>query len=198
MPGGSVAYSAYDKSKNAVRWRKTMCSAIDRVACRSIRNSPKELGKIDLSARSKVIEQLVICLFARGHALLLGCSQVWPRTLLISRVAETMSLRFSARIQIRRDLMPMDITGTDIRQELPVKARLRVRPRAASSQNIVLARMRSTGRPRKPRPRCSKACRSTASRWPAGHAFPSMRLSSVAATQNPIEQEGTYPRCREA
>ena len=85
-----------------------------------------------------VIERLSICLFARGHALLMGVPGL-AKTLLVSKVAETMSLKFS-RIQFTPDLMPMDITGTDILQD-----RRRRPPRVSSSftgpvfANIVLA-----------------------------------------------------------
>ena len=74
-----------------------------------------ELGKI-IVGQSDVIERLAICLFARGHALLMGVPGL-AKTLLISSLAETMSLDFS-RIQFTPDLMPMDITGTDILQDL--------------------------------------------------------------------------------
>src|SRR4051794_22068246 len=73
-----------------------------------------ELGRI-IVGQQEVIEQLAICLFARGHALLMGVPGL-AKTLLISRLAETMSLSFS-RIQFTPDLMPMDITGTDILQD---------------------------------------------------------------------------------
>ncbi|MEM1442799.1 MAG: AAA family ATPase, partial [Verrucomicrobiota bacterium] len=73
----------------------------------------EELGKIIVGQES-VIEQLAICLFARGHALLMGVPGL-AKTLLVSRLAETMSLSFS-RIQFTPDLMPMDITGTEILQ----------------------------------------------------------------------------------
>src|SRR5205823_9853378 len=56
-----------------------------------------------------------ICLFARGHALLMGVPGL-AKTLLVRKLAETMSLKFS-RIQFTPDLMPMDITGTDILQD---------------------------------------------------------------------------------
>src|SRR6188472_4042865 len=72
-----------------------------------------ELTKI-IVGQQEVIEQLAICLFSRGHALLMGVPGL-AKTLLISRVAETMHLKFS-RIQFTPDLMPMDITGTDILQ----------------------------------------------------------------------------------
>src|SRR5579872_5988297 len=74
----------------------------------------KELGRI-IVGQHGVIERLAICLFARGHALLMGVPGL-AKTLLVSKLAETMSLKFS-RIQFTPDLMPMDITGTDILQD---------------------------------------------------------------------------------
>src|SRR5262249_31673956 len=76
----------------------------------------KELRRI-IVGQEQVIERLAICLFARGHALLMGVPGL-AKTLLVSKVAETMSLKFS-RIQFTPDLMPMDITGTDILQDSP-------------------------------------------------------------------------------
>src|SRR5262245_31070445 len=73
-----------------------------------------ELGRV-IVGQQEVIEQLAICLFARGHGLLMGVPGL-AKTLLVSKLAETMSLKFS-RIQFTPDLMPMDITGTDILQE---------------------------------------------------------------------------------
>ncbi|MEE3370423.1 MAG: AAA family ATPase, partial [Planctomycetota bacterium] len=73
-----------------------------------------ELGKV-IVGQQAVIEQLAICLFARGHALLMGVPGL-AKTLLIRRLAETLDLNFS-RVQFTPDLMPMDITGTDILQE---------------------------------------------------------------------------------
>src|ERR1044071_2456600 len=73
----------------------------------------KELARV-IVGQDRVIEQLSICLFSRGHALLMGVPGL-AKTLLISRVAETMHLKFN-RIQFTPDLMPMDITGTDILQ----------------------------------------------------------------------------------
>ena len=73
-----------------------------------------ELAKV-IVGQELVIEQLAICLFARGHGLLMGVPGL-AKTLLVSRLAETMSLSFS-RIQFTPDLMPMDITGTEILQE---------------------------------------------------------------------------------
>ena len=79
-----------------------------------------ELGKI-IIGQDLVIEQLAICLFARGHALLMGVPGL-AKTLLVSSVAQTFDLTFS-RIQFTPDLMPADITGTDIIQETGVGGR---------------------------------------------------------------------------
>src|ERR1700754_1932487 len=73
-----------------------------------------ELGRV-IVGQTKVIDRLSVCLFARGHALLMGVPGL-AKTLLVSKLAETMSLKFS-RIQFTPDLMPMDITGTDILQD---------------------------------------------------------------------------------
>src|SRR5947209_16572728 len=79
-----------------------------------------ELGRVIVGQRD-VIERLAICMFARGHALLMGVPGL-AKTLLVSKLAETMSLKFS-RIQFTPDLMPMDITGTDILHDSPARRR---------------------------------------------------------------------------
>jgi MoxR-like ATPase len=116
----------------------------------------EELGKI-IVGQQQVIEQLAICLFARGHALLMGVPGL-AKTLLISRLAETMSLSFS-RIQFTPDLMPMDITGTDILQELPGGKRAFEFARGRFSRTSC-SLMRSTVRLRRRRRPCSRRCRS--------------------------------------
>ena len=84
--------------------------AIDRLR-EAYRQLVNELAKV-IVGQKDTIEQLAICLFARRHALLMGVPGL-AKTLLVSKLAETMSLKFS-RIQFTPDLMPMDITGTDI------------------------------------------------------------------------------------
>ena len=79
-----------------------------------------ELGKA-IIGQDQVIERLAICLFARGHALLMGVPGL-AKTLLVSSVAQTFDLTFN-RIQFTPDLMPADITGTDIIQESGVGGR---------------------------------------------------------------------------
>src|SRR5678809_111219 len=65
--------------------------------------------------QSEVIERVMICMLAKGHALLMGVPGL-AKTMLVRRLSETLSLDFS-RIQFTPDLMPMDITGTDILQD---------------------------------------------------------------------------------
>ncbi|MCP5020135.1 MAG: AAA domain-containing protein, partial [bacterium] len=73
-----------------------------------------ELGRAVIG-QNQVIDELLMCLIARGHALLMGVPGL-AKTLLVSKLSECLSLDFS-RIQFTPDLMPMDITGTDILEE---------------------------------------------------------------------------------
>src|SRR5438045_10616 len=73
-----------------------------------------ELGKV-IVGQEAVIEELLIALFCRGHALLVGVPGL-AKTLLISTLAKTLGLAFN-RIQFTPDLMPSDITGTEVRSE---------------------------------------------------------------------------------
>ncbi len=148
----------------------------------------EELGKI-IVGQQKVIEQLAICLFARGHALLMGVPGL-AKTLLISRLAETMSLSFS-RIQFTPDLMPMDITGTDILQELPGGKRAFEFAKGPVFANIVLADEinRAPSKTQAAMLEAMQEHRVTV----AGRTYVLDSPFFVLATQNPIEQEGTYP-----
>jgi len=108
-----------------------------------------ELGKV-IVGQNDVIERLAICLFARGHALLMGVPGL-AKTLLISSLSETMSLDFS-RIQFTPDLMPMDITGTDILQDGAGKREFEF-IKGPVFANIVLAKIQSN---KKAPTRCQK------------------------------------------
>src|SRR5688572_17125543 len=79
-----------------------------------------EIGKV-IIGQNNVVEKLLTCIFARGHALLMGVPGL-AKTLLIHSVADVMSLSFS-RIQFTPDLMPSDITGTEILQETDIPGR---------------------------------------------------------------------------
>ena len=147
-----------------------------------------ELKKI-IVGQEKVVEQLAICLFARGHALLMGVPGL-AKTLLISRLAETMSLSFS-RIQFTPDLMPMDITGTDILQELPGGKRAFEFAKGPVFANIVLADEINRA-PAKTQAAMLEAMQEHKVTV-AGRTYNLDSPFFVLATQNPIEQEGTYP-----
>jgi len=148
----------------------------------------KELARV-IVGQDAVIERLAICLFARGHALLMGVPGL-AKTLLVSKLAETMSLKFS-RIQFTPDLMPMDITGTDILQDTPQGRREFQFVHGPVFANIVLADEVNRAPPK------TQAAMLEAMQehkvTVLGKAFPLEPPFVVLATQNPVEQEGTYP-----
>lgn len=148
----------------------------------------KELAKI-IVGQDAVIEQLAICLFARGHALLMGVPGL-AKTLLVSRLAETMSLSFN-RIQFTPDLMPMDITGTEILQDDGSGRRNFEFSKGPVFANIVLADEinRAPAKTQAAMLEAMQEHRVTV----AGKALHLEQPFFVLATQNPIEQEGTYP-----
>lgn len=147
-----------------------------------------ELGKI-IVGQSDVIERLAICLFARGHALLMGVPGL-AKTLLISRLAETMALDFS-RIQFTPDLMPMDITGTDILQDSAGGKREFEFVKGPVFANIVLADEINRA-PAKTQAAMLEAMQEHKVTV-VGKTFQLDQPFFVLATQNPVEQEGTYP-----
>jgi MoxR-like ATPase len=147
-----------------------------------------ELGRI-IVGQQRVIEQLAICLFARGHALLMGVPGL-AKTMLVSRVAETMDLDFS-RIQFTPDLMPMDITGTDILQDTHGGKREFEFVKGPVFANIVLADEinRAPSKTQAAMLEAMQEHRVTV----IGRTYHLQPPFFVLATQNPIEQEGTYP-----
>lgn len=154
----------------------------------SYRRLQGELGKVIIGQR-ETIERLAICLFARGHALLMGVPGL-AKTLLVSRLAEAVSLQFS-RIQFTPDLMPMDITGTDILQEGADGRREFHFVRGPVFANIVLADEIN----RAP-PKTQAAMLEAMQEQKVTVVGKTSRLEPpffVLATQNPVEQEGTYP-----
>lgn len=147
-----------------------------------------ELGKI-IVGQEDVIEQLTLCLFARGHALLMGVPGL-AKTLLVSCLAQTLDLSFS-RIQFTPDLMPMDITGTDILQEIPGGKRQFEFVHGPVFANIVLADEINRA-PSKTQAAMLEAMQEQKVTV-VGRPFPLHPPFLVLATQNPVEQEGTYP-----
>ncbi len=148
-----------------------------------------EIGKV-IVGQHEIIEQLVISLLSRGHCLLIGVPGL-AKTLLIKTLAEVLELKFS-RIQFTPDLMPSDITGTEIIEENVSTGQKAFKfVRGPVFANIVLAdEINRT--PPKTQAALLEAMQEhhvTA----AGTTYTLDEPFFVLATQNPIEQEGTYP-----
>ncbi|HXT58929.1 MAG TPA: MoxR family ATPase [Pirellulales bacterium] len=148
-----------------------------------------ELGKVIVGQRH-VIEELLVAMFARGHCLLVGVPGL-AKTLLIRTLAETLSLKFS-RIQFTPDLMPSDITGTEVIQEDKLSGTREFRfIEGPIFGNIILADEIN----RTP-PKTQAALLEAMQEHQVTVGGTRRRLAEpffVLATQNPIEQEGTYP-----
>ncbi len=148
-----------------------------------------ELAKA-IVGQDEVIEKLAICLFARGHALLMGVPGL-AKTLLVSSVAQTFDLSFN-RIQFTPDLMPADITGTDIIQESGVGGKREFEfIKGPVFANIVLADEINRA-PAKTQSAMLEAMQENKVTV-LGNTYTLHPPFFVLATQNPIEQEGTYP-----
>ena len=147
-----------------------------------------ELAKV-IVGQDMVIEQIAICLFARGHSLLMGVPGL-AKTLLISRLSQTLSLDFS-RIQFTPDLMPMDITGTEIIQQTADGKREFQFVKGPVFANIVLADEinRAPSKTQAAMLEAMQEQRVTV----VGKSMDLPAPFFVLATQNPVEQEGTYP-----
>jgi MoxR-like ATPase len=148
-----------------------------------------EIGKI-IVGQEKVIDELLIAILSNGHVLLIGVPGL-AKTLLVSTLAQVLDLKFS-RIQFTPDLMPSDITGTEILQEDRATGAREFRfVKGPVFANIVLAdEINRT--PPKTQAALLQAMQEhevTA----AGQTFKLEEPFFVLATQNPIEQEGTYP-----
>jgi MoxR-like ATPase len=149
----------------------------------------QEIGKV-IVGQDEVIEEVLIALFSRGHCLLVGVPGL-AKTLLISTLAEILDLDFN-RIQFTPDLMPSDITGTDILQEDPSTGRRQFQfMQGPIFTNILLADEIN----RTP-PKTQAALLQSMQEYKVtagGQTFALDLPFFVLATQNPIEQEGTYP-----
>src|SRR5438067_8548397 len=149
----------------------------------------EQIGKV-IVGQKEVVEQLLMALFSRGHCLLVGVPGL-AKTLLVSTVSKILQLSFK-RIQFTPDLMPADITGTDILQDDPETGRRKfVFLPGPIFANMVLAdEINRT--PPKTQAALLEAMQEhhvTA----GSHTYHLPEPFFVLATQNPIEQEGTYP-----
>jgi MoxR-like ATPase len=148
-----------------------------------------ELGKV-IIGQSEVIDELMIAIFARGHCMLEGVPGL-AKTLLISTLSETLSLKFN-RIQFTPDLMPSDITGTDVIQENKATGgrEFKFMPGPLFANVILADEINRTP------PKTQAALLEAMQEHQVTTMGTKRKLEPpffVLATQNPIEQEGTYP-----
>ncbi len=148
----------------------------------------KEIGKI-IIGQKEVIENLIISTLVEGHTLIIGAPGL-AKTLLVNSVGRVLGLSFS-RIQFTPDLMPTDITGTEIIQELDTKEKVLRFIKGPVFANIVLADEINRAPP-KTQSALLEAMQERKVTY-AGKNYELEEPFIVIATQNPIEQEGTYP-----
>jgi MoxR-like ATPase len=153
------------------------------------KNMRAEIGK-RIIGQGQVLDDLLTAIFAQGHALLIGVPGL-AKTLMVSTVAEILELVFH-RIQFTPDLMPADITGTEVLEEDRTTGRRVFRfVRGPVFANIVLAdEINRT--PPKTQAALLEAMQERKISV-GGQDYPLAEPFFVLATQNPIEQEGTYP-----
>jgi MoxR-like ATPase len=137
-----------------------------------------------------IVDDLVTALLAGGHALLVGVPGL-AKTLLVQTVAQALDLSFS-RVQFTPDLMPSDITGTELLEEDPASGRRVFKfARGPIFANIVLADEINRAPPKTQAALLQAMQEHAVTAAGQTHALPAPFF--VLATQNPIEQEGTYP-----
>jgi MoxR-like ATPase len=152
-----------------------------------IRELEEAVGQTVLG-QADVIREVVACLLAGGHGLLEGPPGV-AKTLLVRSIAAASDIRFS-RIQFTPDLLPADITGTEVLVEGPEGRRFEFR-RGPLFGNIVLADEVNRATPRTQSALIEAMAERTVSAGTERHDLPSP--FTVLATQNPVEMEGTFP-----
>tara|TARA_Y100000588_G_C14224258_1_gene912394 strand:- start:295 stop:1338 length:1044 start_codon:yes stop_codon:yes gene_type:complete len=162
-------------------------------AIEELRNSYQkiisEVGKI-IIGQDAVIERMLTCMLSRGHALLMGVPGL-AKTLLVNSLAQTTSLSFG-RIQFTPDLMPSDVTGTEILQATGDGLdREFVFAKGPLFANVILADEINRTPPKTQSALLEAMQEKRVTVAGKHHALPEPFF--VLATQNPIEQEGTYP-----
>jgi MoxR-like ATPase len=155
----------------------------------SIKKLKQEIKKV-IVGQDEIIDNLLIALLSKGHCLLIGVPGL-AKTLLIKTLAQALDLKFS-RIQFTPDLMPSDITGTEILEVDPAtNQRIFKFIKGPIFTNILLADEinRTPPKTQSALLEAMQELQVTA----AGNKYPLDEPFFVLATQNPIEQEGTYP-----
>ena len=149
----------------------------------------RHLGRV-IVGQGEVVKQVLLALFCQGHCILEGVPGL-AKTLMIRTLADSLNLSFS-RVQFTPDLMPSDITGTDVLEEDHTTGRRAFRFVSGPVFAHVLLADEINRTPPKTQAALLQAMqehRVTA----GGHTYPLEEPFLVFATQNPIEQEGTYP-----
>ena len=174
-------YSFFENNKNVVE-------LVDKLN-ESVKKIKAEISKV-IIGQEDIIDQLLISLLAKGHCLLVGVPGL-AKTLLIKTLSQVIDLKFS-RIQFTPDLMPSDITGTELVEEDPVtkKRNFRFIPGPIFANVILADEINRTP------PKTQAALLEAMQEHKVTTAGITSTLEEpffVLATQNPIEQEGTYP-----
>jgi MoxR-like ATPase len=147
-----------------------------------------EIGRVFVG-QSELVDQLLLCFFCQGHALIEGPPGL-GKTLLVKTLADAVNLRFS-RIQCTPDLMPADVTGTNILVEHGGGARTFTFERGPIFANVVLADEINRATPRTQAAFLEAMQERRVTIFGVTHVID--EPFCVVATQNPIEMEGTYP-----
>jgi MoxR-like ATPase len=148
----------------------------------------EQLGKVVIG-QNEVIEQILAAIFTRGHCLLVGVPGL-AKTLIVSSIAQILDVQFK-RVQFTPDLMPSDITGTTVLDELPDGKREFRFVRGPVFTNILLADEINRTPPKTQAALLQAMQEREVTAGAETHKLPDPFF--VIATQNPIEQEGTYP-----
>ncbi len=155
----------------------------------SVKKIKKELGKV-IIGQEEIIDNLLVSLFSKGHTLLIGVPGL-AKTLIIKTLSDVIDLSFN-RIQFTPDLMPSDITGTEIIEEDKLTGKRSFRyVKGPIFSNIILADEinRTPPKTQSALLEAMQEHKVTA----VGNVYELPNPFFVLATQNPIEQEGTYP-----
>jgi len=157
-------------------------------ACRRIKS---EIGRV-VVGHDEVVDAMLVTLLARGHALLVGVPGL-AKTLLVASIAQTLDLAFG-RVQFTPDLLPADITGTDVLSDVEEGGRIRQRIGFMPGpifKNLVLADEINRTPPKTQAALLQAMQERCVTVGGVTHPLPDP--FQVFATRNPIEQEGTYP-----
>jgi MoxR-like ATPase len=177
-PTTTAQPKASDQDLQAVQQLKQSCARIK-----------SELAKV-IVGQEAVVEEVLVAILTRSHALLVGVPGL-AKTLLVSTLAQTLHLSFK-RIQFTPDLMPSDITGTEVIYQDPASGKREFRfLKGPIFANMILADEINRTPPKTQAAMLESMQERKVSVGGVDHTLPDPFF--VLATQNPIEQEGTYP-----